>query len=625
MMTHTVIKHSQRKDIQGLRALAVLSVVIFHISPANLKGGYLGVDVFFVISGYLIIGQIWRGLVSNEFSFTDFYSKRFRRLFPSFAVVAIATTFFAYMMMLPEEYKTYIHSLIASSLYVSNYWFYSQSGYFANALEFAPLLHTWSLSVEEQFYLIFPLIIFALFKRLDKKRLVLTFLFALGLVSLIISEVLLSYDQTLSFYFSPTRFWQFILGGMLNILALKVKSGRLSQACTLLGIIVLCSCFYMFDETTLFPGLNALPISLATALIIYAHPRKGLGALLLNNRLATYIGNTSYSLYLWHWPVIVFYKLYTVGALSIFEKILTFGVSLALADLTYRFVETKYRAQGSPYNSLKTIYYSAAGSALIIIFSLISSISHSFRFTETEVYLESFLDYDSSHYRRNSCFLTKSSNHLKFYNKDVCVTAQKNKRNILLIGDSHSAMWFEAMKLKLRANETLTQVSASGCRPVIPLKGSLRCRELVTWAYQELLNNFKYEKIIIAGRWRSNELEKVRDTIEFLKMKVDNIEIFGPIIEYNTDLPRLLISKDLNHERIHAHSFYSDKKSIDHQLAQIIEDTSATYISLLNIVCDSNTCTLMTDENVPMQFDYGHLTLEGSVKLLDKIYPNGLL
>tara|TARA_Y100000296_G_scaffold57290_1_gene65703 strand:+ start:5799 stop:7673 length:1875 start_codon:yes stop_codon:yes gene_type:complete len=624
-LAHTVIKHSQRKDIQGLRALAVLSVVIFHISPANLKGGYLGVDVFFVISGYLIIGQIWRGLESNEFSFTNFYSKRFRRLFPSFAVVAIVTTLFAYMMMLPVEYKTYIHSLLASSLYVSNYWFYSQSGYFANALEFAPLLHTWSLSVEEQFYLIFPFIMYVVYKKFIATRAVILSLAVVAGISLIASEIALHYDASLSFYFAPTRFWQFVLGGLVSILAIQATSKRVSEICTLIGLTVLLVCFFLFNKTTPFPGIYALPTSLATALIIYAYPRKGLGALILNNKLATYIGNISYSLYLWHWPVIVFYKLYNIDNLSCFEKLMLLGICLLLADLTYRFVENRFRGNRYTQNPNSVIGLSLAASLVLICSTIITTPLHSNKFSAKETYLESFLDYDKSHYRRDICFLTTSSNDFKFYNQDFCINAVENKRNILLIGDSHSAMWYEAMSSKLKDNETLTQVSASGCWPVIPPTGEKRCKDLMQWAFDDLINQVEFEKIIIAGRWRKQQLKKLESTIELLKNKTNSIEFLGPIMEYNTDLPRLLISYQAEQSKIFEHSLYFEKQALDKQFSKTISETSATYISLFNTLCELGTCTLMTEQGIPVQFDYGHLTLEGSEMLLDKIYPSGLL
>jgi peptidoglycan/LPS O-acetylase OafA/YrhL len=157
-------KRSFRADIQGLRALAVLSVVIFHISPYHLPGGYLGVDIFFVISGYLIIGQLWRSIKTDTFSFATFYANRFKRLLPALLTVLTISSILAFYLLLPYEYEKYVYSLTSSLLYFSNFLFYSQSGYFSHDLELAPLLHTWSLSVEEQFYLLFPFILILISK-----------------------------------------------------------------------------------------------------------------------------------------------------------------------------------------------------------------------------------------------------------------------------------------------------------------------------------------------------------------------------------------------------------------------------------------------------------------------------
>ena len=310
------MKTSFRFDIQALRALAVMSVLIFHISPYHLPGGYLGVDVFFVISGYLIIGQIWKLICDRNFKFVDFYANRFKRLFPPLFVVLVASSILAYYLMLPMEYKNYTEMLKASLLYYSNIWFYFQSDYFSNDLKLSPLLHTWSLSVEEQFYFIFPIILVLLSTIFKRRIMVLASLILIGLVSLFAGHFLLYSDAAFSFFSPFTRFWQFIIGGMVAVLPQPNISNRASFQVTTLSLGVIIVSLFIYNEDTPFPGLFAVPVTLATAAIIACHCKSKFITYLTANKAILYIGNISYSLYLWHWPIIVFYKIAFLGEYS---------------------------------------------------------------------------------------------------------------------------------------------------------------------------------------------------------------------------------------------------------------------------------------------------------------------
>ncbi|WP_166424091.1 acyltransferase [Paraglaciecola sp. 20A4] len=281
-----------RWDIQGLRALAVMAVVIFHISPYKLPGGYLGVDIFFVISGYLIIGFICRDLRAEKFSLSDFYIKRIRRLFPALLATVIVTMIAAYCYLLPEEMTMFAKSVISTLLYVSNMFFYTQSDYFSADLKLAPLLHTWSLSVEEQFYILFPILLIGIIKYRPKALQL--FLGIIAVMSFVLSEYLVRTDPSLAFFISPTRFWQFIVGGLLALNLHKMGlSKSLSNVIGFGGLASLIICLFLYDKTTLFPGINAILPTVATLCVLWAGSVTGVFSGLMALPINRFFGNIS--------------------------------------------------------------------------------------------------------------------------------------------------------------------------------------------------------------------------------------------------------------------------------------------------------------------------------------------
>jgi peptidoglycan/LPS O-acetylase OafA/YrhL len=607
-----------RLDIQGLRALAVLSVVIFHISPEHLTGGYLGVDVFFVISGYLIMGQIWRALNDNRFNFIEFYTKRFKRLLPALIVVLAISSVAAFFLLLPSEYRSYSYSVFSSLFYVSNFWFYSKSGYFDAELQGAPLLHTWSLSVEEQFYFIFPFLLAFLYKVCNKTSIALLTLIGIAIATLVMSEWLLSYDQSLSFYASPTRFWQFIVGGLLAMSNVSRPKQFLSQCFSVLGLVSLVVVFFIYTEKTPFPGLMALPVTLATALVIYARTEHGPVGWLLTNPVSNFFGNISYSLYLWHWPVLIFYKIYLFDEFieyEKFEKISVLLVSIILATLTYLYVEKPFKNARIGNKNTQPIVLSLALSLGLALAVFGSSYFQHYRFTEQTKHYEAYLGYGNP-FSPESCFLSSRRNNVSLFDQENCIKTEQGKFNILLMGDSHAKQWFSAMDRHLKPNQTLSVVTASGCKPVIPLQGEDRCTELLNWAMKELIVNHKFDKIIISGRWKSKHVQYIPETIATLQEYASQVQVIGPVIEYLHPLPMLLAKFGPDAE-LTQFSIYENRKELDSQLEATTDLAGGNYMSPLTYMCSSiKRCQYTSKTNVPMQFDYGHLTHEGAMAVI---------
>lgn len=331
-----------RRDIDGLRAVSIIVVLMFHAGFGDWAGGFVGVDVFFVISGYLITSLIASQLEAGTFSLANFYERRIRRLLAATVPVVLFTTLFAWAFFTTDRFTAYAQSVIAFATYMSNWFFYSQGGYFAAGSETAPLLHTWSLAVEEQFYLAFPVTMILLFKR---PALVRPLLAAVALLSFIYSQWLIQTGQNeLAFYSTLSRVWELMLGALLALSpALTVRGRILTTALRTVGLVLILLPVFTYTSETPFPGLAALAPVLGAVFLLAASPQQNDIILrVLESDAATYIGRISYSLYLWHWPVIGAMKTVAFDH-NDSHKVLALVISFALAALSYRFIERPVR------------------------------------------------------------------------------------------------------------------------------------------------------------------------------------------------------------------------------------------------------------------------------------------
>lgn len=330
-----------RRDIDGLRALAVLPVLFFHVDLWPFSGGFVGVDIFFVISGYLIASIIARELDQGSFSLTGFYARRIRRIFPAlFATIAV-TILAGSQILLPLDYRALGMSAVATVLFSSNLYFARHSGYFGSAAEEAPLLHGWSLAVEEQFYILFPLLMLVAFWAGGRYRLLLG---AMAAISFGVAVLLVDGSPVLAFYLPFPRAWEFLGGALLATgLVPPLRSRAAAQFCALLGVALIGWAMLRFSGATAFPGLNALYPVLGTLMILHAGRTGSIISTMLASTVPTFIGRISYSLYLWHWPIIVFWTYRTDGEWRLREQLLIVLLSMLVAWLSWRFVEEPFR------------------------------------------------------------------------------------------------------------------------------------------------------------------------------------------------------------------------------------------------------------------------------------------
>lgn len=351
--THQVTTLAYRREIDGLRAWAVLPVLFYHSGFPGLPGGFLGVDVFFVISGYLITLILMKEMAAGNFTFTHFYERRARRILPLLLLIGLICLPFSWALMLPAEMEKFLHSLAAIGVFSSNILFWKESGYFDTPTELKPLLHTWSLSVEEQFYLFYPLLLLAchrLFRQSSQR--VLYVLVLLWVCSLLVASWAAYHKPVPNFYLLPTRAWELLTGGITAWLVLRgwIGLGRpssLHQFGALLGLMLIVASMLWLDKTTPLPGLYALPVVLGAALVIGLAIDGTWVARLLGLKFFVGIGLISYGLYLWHQPVFAFARLWSVGKPST-------GMFAGLMLLTLFFSYTSWRWFESPLRHHKT-------------------------------------------------------------------------------------------------------------------------------------------------------------------------------------------------------------------------------------------------------------------------------
>lgn len=355
-----------RSDIDGLRAIAVLAVVAFHAFPGRISGGFIGVDVFFVISGFLISTIILENLDSGTFSFREFYSRRIRRIFPALIATLLGVLVVGWLLLISEELTQLGKHVAAGAIFLNNFVLQSEAGYFDGSSETKPLLHLWSLGVEEQFYLIWPLILWIVWKR---KINIITIILFLGVISFYLNIYGINTDPVGTFYSPQTRFWELMSGSALAWSAIYGKHVDLKTRLQLdrwfkriifqdsrepdgktftnslatVGAIFLVFSFFVFDKSTVYPGFLAIVPILGTLFMIHAGPGAWINQALLSNKILVWIGLISFPLYLWHWPLISFAWIVEGGVPSIKVRFAAVLLAIMLAWLTKVFIEKPFR------------------------------------------------------------------------------------------------------------------------------------------------------------------------------------------------------------------------------------------------------------------------------------------
>ncbi|MGX2735935.1 acyltransferase family protein [Escherichia coli] len=355
-----------RKDIDGLRAVAILPVLLFHVGYSGFSGGYVGVDIFFVISGYLITKILINDINNGTYSLLTFYERRIRRIIPALTCVILFVLIASPLFLAPDNYSFLPKEIIGTLLFASNIVSFLKSGYFSTDAEQRPLLHTWSLGIEEQFYIISPIVLFLSFKYFKSRVGLILSLFAI--VSFAFSVILTKNHPTASFYLIPTRYWELSFGALAAAgVFKKAKGRRQNEVLSILGLLLILFSIFTFTSKTVFPGYAALLPVLGATLIILNAEDTLVGKMLALKPLV-FIGVISYSLYLWHWPLVVFSHDKYIIDLNLSREMLVV-LSILIAWFSTRFIEAPFRNKQS-YDRTRIFKYSSVAYSLLFLTSL---------------------------------------------------------------------------------------------------------------------------------------------------------------------------------------------------------------------------------------------------------------
>ena len=628
-------KSSYRSEIDGLRAFAVLSVVAFHAFPTWLKGGFIGVDVFFVISGFLITSHIFENLDKGQFSFTDFFGRRIRRIFPALILVMACSLAFGWFALLADEFAQLGKHVASGAAFITNFILVDESGYFDNAAETKPMLHLWSLAVEEQFYIVWPLVLWLAWKR---KFNLLTITILVAVVSFYLNLRFVKSHPTETFFWSVGRFWELLSGSILAWLLLyksdllsrfklwidkflvriihskevEADGSTTSNLMSFFGLLLLVYGVIRINESLSFPSKWALIPVLGAVLIIASGSKAWLNRVFLMNPIAVWFGLISYPLYLWHWPILSFLQIVEGEMPHRDARILAVLLSIFLAWVTYRFIERPIRF------GVKKSIWSINLSLFLMVIGIGGFIVHqSNGFTRNIVggygHPKFFTELNQKFHRCNNEAIYETSN---IYNtwKRCWQTKDNSEPNIILLGDSHAEHLFFGFAEVL--NNFNVAFYIEGGRP------SLEDKEFKV-IFSELAKVSGVGKTVIITTYYRQDFAKydlvneLRETITYLKNIGYSVALLGDV-PYFQSAPSACVDREvpLRPETSGCYVSIAELNTqielYDSSLRSLAKETDIEYFPLnTELLCDHKRCQMIKD-NVLLYRDSHHLNLFGS-------------
>jgi peptidoglycan/LPS O-acetylase OafA/YrhL len=622
-----------RADIDGVRAIAVLSVLFFHFGFYGLSGGYIGVDVFFVISGYLITSIILTDLDKDTFSFKKFYEKRMRRLFPALFAMIFVSFLAGYYIFMPEEFSAFAQSAVATAIYVSNFFFWMKSDYFSGPSELKPLLHTWSLAVEEQFYFVFPLFLVFAYKWF--KKYLLHLLVVLIICSFLGGLFTIFYSASSAFYLSPIRFWELLVGSLLAYLTHNeiLKQARYPKIGSVLGLLLIVVSLLLLDKTSLFPGGWALLPVIGTTLLIYSGPNSGLVSVILQSRPFVYIGKISYSLYLWHWPVVVFYGYWLMDSFEIKDQLIMIVVTVLLSLASYYVFEKPFRKTKGQSHFYKALSSTIMVSVGIIALGLFVSMNKGLpeRFGQAIQLQEKYSDEKE---KNRSCFL-KSSENFTAFTPELCRIKtnennknNKNNKNIVLWGDSHANHLYHGFSQYIPSSSyNFLYFANAGCPPIldVSVKNRPNCQRN-NHSFYEYIQKEKVDTMILAASWffaqsqSGVELSKLVSTVQKLRDANINVIVINQLPIYSISNPSYLLARLTERDALNKDYAIAPARGLTVLNEVTIAAKDAQLVNLHEAFCsDDGKCTLYKGGQL-MVVDHAHLSKAGSEVAVEFIF-----
>ncbi|MCL4671881.1 MAG: acyltransferase [Sphingomonadaceae bacterium] len=609
MTGHTAITY--RSEIDGLRAIAVMAVLLYHAHVPGFSGGFIGVDIFFVISGYLITGILAREIGDGTFTLMRFYERRARRILPALFAVSAVTLAAASWLFLPGDFERVPPSILAALGFASNVWFFTQTGYFQADAQSTPMLHTWSLGVEEQFYIGFPLLLLILHRfRWQWRTPAIVVIAAISLAWAIAKQ---TDTDGFAFYMLPTRAWELLAGSLIALLPLsRLPHPRIREALCWIALAVLGWTITAYGHDTIFPGLAAVPPVLATAVLICLAAGTRVAAL-LSMRGPVMLGLISYSLYLWHWPIIVFWQYAQDATLAGWQSGAAVVLSVVAGWLGWRFVEQPFRNPRTfPARRVFRFSAVAAGVLAIVATAMFAKGPWPERFDERTVQFAAGAS-DSSP-ARGMCISDQADRP-----DDDCVLGADRPPSALLWGDSHGVELAWVMGEELgKQGRSIVQRTRASCPPTLGYNDARDpgCREFNEAVMQQIERSKGIETVYLAGFWASETYSKARvdrlidGTIARLHKAGKRVVLIGPVPPQHSPVPRRLALQGSEAETLDRREFAQHTDWFTRHFAHW-RSTGATVLEPDKRLFSGDKSIIVADGK-PLYFDSHHLSLAGA-------------
>jgi len=656
-----------RKEVNGLRALAVISVILFHADFTFFSGGYIGVDVFFVISGYLITQLIIKEIKIGTFSLLKFYERRARRLLPALFFVILVSIFISLLFMPSFNYQNFSKSIISVVFFISNIFFYKQSGYFSENSNETPLLHTWSLSVEEQFYIFFPLLLLAL--KFTRQKIIIILIIIIIIISFSLAqfggnlnftypfledEFHFTYVPAWAFYSTPTRIWELLIGSLIAFYLTKNNNGNGFKFISALGLSLITYSVVFYNDSIPYPSIFTLIPVLGTVLFIVGVRENDISHKILASKYLSGIGLISYSAYLWHQPLFAFVSMNSIekvpSHISIFLILLTFF----MAYFSWKYIEKPFRDYDTQKNSFKISsrkLFIILITSILIIFIYFLTINSNFYKSKSKLPIKTIESFNIDE-RHQSCFDQKIIN----FNDKNCTIGTGSPISFFIVGDSHARIFANLFDIiSTKNNQRGIYMAYSGCVPFLniyslkPDQKILNCNEFNENIFQYVKQK-KIKKIFLIARWdyythggydrqsfsyiginKSDKKNPETSKIAFKKGFISTVEKYGEIgveviiikqIPFQKYEPKEIfykfydegISKDIVEKySISTHDF--NKINIfATNLFEKIKFNNLSIIDFNKTLCKKGLCPI-SGENLSYYHDKNHLSNEGTLLL----------
>jgi peptidoglycan/LPS O-acetylase OafA/YrhL len=607
--------HSKyRPDIDGLRAFAVVSVVAYHAFPQLLPGGFIGVDIFFVISGFLITTIILQSLAEGAFTYRDFYARRIRRIFPALIVVLLATLCAGWYLLLSNEFAELGKQATGGSAFVANLIFWSESGYFDTVAETKPLLHLWSLGIEEQFYIFWPLLLGLAWR---KRWPIVHVVLAVGAVSMAINVAMVQASPSAAFYSPASRFWELMIGGVLACVRQRPPAPSIwrSHAQSVLGVGLIVLGLVMIRSNNAFPGWWALLPTLGAVSCIAAGPNGVLNKYLLSNRVMVWIGLISYPLYLWHWPLLVFPRIIESETPSTEIRVIAALASLALAWLTYIIFEKRVRAG---FGGARQLIVLSGAMAFVGFFGLFIFIKNGLPsrdgaqleiINSGDVGHEVFHKYlDDNFYPCTPVAIQDES--LKWGNHLRCFQSKNHgPLSLAIIGDSHAEHLFIGLAEAMSDRNIVYYIKDS-----LPYSSNKDFNRI----FESVLTDSKIENVILASLWKERLGTfgpEIKKTVQQLTAAHKKVFLVDDVPTFSFDPKKCKYSRPLSSSNLCSEPRSIFDGSYKYYLpvlrAAIDGNRDARMLFVSNYLCDTATCYMAADGKL-LYRDNHHLNLNGS-------------